>query len=54
MGSHLNEANLQRAFDAWNARDLDGYLALYDDSIELHGSIRRSRWTGRLSAGSTK
>jgi steroid delta-isomerase-like uncharacterized protein len=33
----VNEANLRRAFEAWNAGDLDGYLALYDDSIELHG-----------------
>ena len=33
----MNEANLQRAADAWNARDLDGYLAMYDDSIKLHG-----------------
>ena len=37
MTTTANEANLQRAFDAWNARDLDGYLALYDDSIRLHG-----------------
>ena len=37
MTTPANEANLQRAFDAWNAGDLDGYLALYDDSIRLHG-----------------
>ncbi len=37
MTAAANEANLQRAFDAWNARDLDGYLTLYDDSIRLHG-----------------
>jgi steroid delta-isomerase-like uncharacterized protein len=32
-----NEANLQRALEAWNAGNLDGYLALYDDSIKLYG-----------------
>jgi hypothetical protein len=37
MSSDVNEANLQRACDAWNARDIDGCLALYDDSIKLHG-----------------
>jgi steroid delta-isomerase-like uncharacterized protein len=37
MPASANEENLQRAFEAWNARDLDGYLALYDDSIKLHG-----------------
>ena len=37
MGSDINELSLQRACDAWNARDLNGYLALYDDSIKLHG-----------------
>ena len=37
MSATVNEANLQRAFEAWNARDLDGYLALYDSSIQLHG-----------------
>jgi steroid delta-isomerase-like uncharacterized protein len=37
MSAATNEANLQRAFEAWNARDLDGYLALYDDAIKLHG-----------------
>jgi steroid delta-isomerase-like uncharacterized protein len=37
MSAAANEANLQRAFDAWNARDLEGYLTLYDDSIRLHG-----------------
>ena len=28
---------LTTARDCWNAGDLDGYLALYDDSIRLHG-----------------
>ena len=37
MTAAANETNLQRAFEAWNARDLDGYLELYDDSIKLHG-----------------
>ncbi len=37
MTTTANEAKLQRAFDAWNAGDLDSYLALYDDSIKLHG-----------------
>jgi len=37
MSAAVNEAILQRAFEAWNARDLDGYLNLYDDSIKLHG-----------------
>ena len=36
-GHRANEANLQRAFEAWNARDLDGYLDLYDEGIRLHG-----------------
>lgn len=37
MSHGINEANLQHALEAWNAGDLDGYLALYDDSIKLHG-----------------
>jgi steroid delta-isomerase-like uncharacterized protein len=37
MSAAVNETNLQRAFEAWNSRDLDGYLMLYDDSIKLHG-----------------
>lgn len=37
MAAAENEANLQRALEAWNAGDLDGYLELYDDSIRLHG-----------------
>ena len=37
MSRGVNEANLQNALEAWNAGDLDGYLALYDDSIKLHG-----------------
>ena len=28
---------LDRAVDAWNAGDLDGYLELYRDDITLHG-----------------
>lgn len=28
---------LGRAISRWNAGDLDGYLDLYDDRIELHG-----------------
>jgi len=28
---------LTTAHDSWNAGDLDGYLALYDDAIRLHG-----------------
>jgi Predicted ester cyclase len=37
MTAPANEASLQRALDAWNTRDLDGYLTLYDDAIRLHG-----------------
>jgi steroid delta-isomerase-like uncharacterized protein len=32
-----NMDSLNRAISAWNAGDLDGYLDLYDDSIQLHG-----------------
>jgi hypothetical protein len=35
--SATNEATRQRALEEWNARDLDGYLTLYDDRIQLHG-----------------
>lgn len=28
---------LRTARQAWNAGDLDGYLAMYDDDIQLHG-----------------
>ena len=28
---------LDRAVDAWNAGDLDGYLRLYRDDVTLHG-----------------
>ena len=31
------ETALMAAVDRWNAGDLDGYLALYDDDIMLHG-----------------
>jgi len=31
------EDALTRAVERWNAADLDGYLALYDDRIRLHG-----------------
>jgi steroid delta-isomerase-like uncharacterized protein len=37
VSSADNEGRLQRAGEAWNARDLDGYLELYDESIKLHG-----------------
>ena len=37
MGAAQNEANLQRAFEAWNGGNLPGYLELYDESIKLHG-----------------
>jgi len=30
-------AAVERARQCWNAGDLAGYLALYDDSIRLHG-----------------
>ena len=34
-------SDARRSFDkaiaCWNAKDLDGYLELYDDRIELHG-----------------
>jgi predicted ester cyclase len=30
---------LSAAYERWNAGDLDGYLALYDDSIRLHGYL---------------
>lgn len=32
-----NAERVERARQAWNAGDLDGYLELYDDSIALHG-----------------
>jgi predicted ester cyclase len=32
-----NSAAVERAREAWNAGDLDGYLQLYDDSIKLYG-----------------
>jgi len=35
--SRTNEEALERARQAWNAGNLDGYLELYDDSIRLHG-----------------
>jgi steroid delta-isomerase-like uncharacterized protein len=37
MAAIENEANLQRAFEAWNAGNLEGYLELYDESVRLHG-----------------
>jgi len=37
MSVGLNESNLERAREAWNRGELDGYLELYDDSIRLHG-----------------
>src|SRR5215472_7876730 len=30
-------AQVERARQCWNNGDLDGYLALYDDAINLHG-----------------
>ncbi len=35
--STTNRSRLEAAFARWNAGDLDGYLALYDPSIRLHG-----------------
>ncbi|MCC7010486.1 MAG: ester cyclase [Acidobacteria bacterium] len=35
--SSLNEANVGRALAEWNAGNLEGYLALYDENIRLHG-----------------
>jgi steroid delta-isomerase-like uncharacterized protein len=32
-----NELALHAAVERWNAGDLDGYLAFYDDGIRLHG-----------------
>lgn len=32
-----NEAALTQAIDRWNAGDLDGYLEIYDDEVQLHG-----------------
>jgi predicted ester cyclase len=37
MSAVSNEANLERARQAWNAGDLERYLELYDESIRLHG-----------------
>lgn len=37
MSAEENKAALQRAVDAWNAGDLDGYLRLYDESVAHHG-----------------
>jgi steroid delta-isomerase-like uncharacterized protein len=37
MSAARNEANVQRATEAWNAGDLNGYLELYDEEIRLHG-----------------
>ena len=37
MTTSANRAEFDRAIAAWNAGDLDGYLALYDDSLVLHG-----------------
>ena len=36
MSAAVDDASLERARLAWNARDLDGYLDLYDESIRLH------------------
>ena len=32
-----NRDNPETAVAAWNAGDLDGYLTLYDEQIQLHG-----------------
>lgn len=32
-----SQESLSAALECWNAGDLDGYLALYDESIRLHG-----------------
>lgn len=32
-----NETALAQAVERWNAADLDGYLRVYDDGIQLHG-----------------
>lgn len=31
------QETLAAAHASWNAGDLEGYLALYDDAIRLHG-----------------
>lgn len=53
----------QHAIGRWNAGDLDGYLALYDPSIRLHGytpepmdkagvvAFYRQAWSGLAEAG---
>jgi predicted ester cyclase len=33
----LNSDRFERSIAAWNAGDLDGYLELYDPSVQLHG-----------------
>jgi predicted ester cyclase len=37
MTDSPQRAALARALDRWNAGDLDGYFALYDPSVLLHG-----------------
>jgi predicted ester cyclase len=32
-----NRDNLDKAVAAWNAGDLEGYLTLYDERMQLHG-----------------
>ena len=61
MSSNVEIA--QHAIDRWNAGDLDGYLALYDPSIRLHGyspepmdkagvhGFYRQVWDGLAEAG---
>ena len=34
---HTPQQALSAAAERWNAGDLDGYLALYDEGIRLHG-----------------
>ncbi|MEU7817866.1 ester cyclase [Pseudonocardia sp. NPDC049154] len=35
--SSRNETALARAIERWNAGDLEGYLEIYADEIQLHG-----------------
>ena len=37
MAASQNIAALHRAVDCFNARDLDGYMELYDEDVVLHG-----------------
>lgn len=37
LDPHENLERFDHAIARWNAGDLDGYLALYDDAVRLHG-----------------